>query len=1154
MNSRFHAQSSLVLYSRFSLPLTASSGVFLLRQWMMVTMLIISLICMSSVFAAGINIDVPTRNEVMSQLDALSKQKILSPAEKLSQQDLTKTLEYLDTIERTRQEANQLKQQLAQAPVKLRQATEGLDALKNSSADTLTRESLANYSLRQLESRLNETLDDLQSAQEDLSAYNSQLISLQTQPERVQSAMYNASMRLMQIRNQLNGLSPNPEVLRPSQQQELLTEQVMLNAQLDLQRKNLEANTTLQDLLQKQRDYTTAHINQLERYVQLLQEVVSGKRLILSEKTAKEAQVPNDATDIQNDPLVSRELAINKELSQRLINATKEGNTLVQQNIRVKNWLDRALQSERNLKEQITVLRGSLLLSRILYQQQLNLPASGLITNMGPRIADLRLEQFEINQQRDQLFQGDDYIQTLINESKEKINSDVEDALGQIVDIRRELLDQLNKQLGNQLTLSINLQINQQQLLSVNESLQHTLTQQIFWVSSNKPMDWSWLKALPGALKAELSSFNFTLSLGDVLTGLINSLVFLIPMLLVAGVIRSRYGVINKHLNRLAADVGQLKHDSQMHTPNAILLTLLKVLPGSLVILGIGYWCLRSDFNLSELFWSFFQRLALFWLVFDLTYRMLSPGGITERHFMIAVDRCAHYRRQMVRLGGALLPVIFWSALGDKSPLRLVDDVIGQVVIVIALALLALFVYPFCRDSWREKDSHAVRLVIVTAVAATPIILIGLMVAGYFYTTLQLAGRWIDSLYLLFLWNIVYLTAIRGLGVAARRLAYRRAIARRQSLAKEGAEGSEPVEEPPLALDQINQQSLRLTTLALFVIFATCFYWIWADLITVISYLDSISLWHYTTTVAGASVVQAVTLGNMLVALMALVVAYILTRNLPGLLEVVVLSRLQLRQGTSYAITTILTYLITAIGGITALSSLGVSWDKLQWLVAALSVGLGFGLQEIFANFVSGLIILFERPVRIGDTITIGTFSGNVSKIRIRATTITDFDRKEVIIPNKAFVTERLINWSLSDTITRIIIKVGVAYGSDLEKVKEILLQAAHENHRVMTDPEPQVFFLNFGASTLDHELRLYVRELRDRSYTVDELNRAIDKLCRENDINIAFNQLEVYLHKADGTEVQEVSRPLDAKGLPVPQSGLGDTKPDLPDINKPLA
>lgn len=152
---------------------------------------------------------------------------------------------------------------------------------------------------------------------------------------------------------------------------------------------------------------------------------------------------------------------------------------------------------------------------------------------------------------------------------------------------------------------------------------------------------------------------------------------------------------------------------------------------------------------------------------------------------MISTDRCAHYRRQIVRLGAALLPVIFWSVLGERSPLRLVDDVIGQIVIVIALALLALFIFPFCRDSWRERlpcgtlshyhcnhcDTYSID---------------GVNGCGYFYTTLQLAGRWIDSLYLLFLWNIVYLTAIRGLGVAARRLAYRRAIARRQSMGKEG--------------------------------------------------------------------------------------------------------------------------------------------------------------------------------------------------------------------------------------------------------------------------------------------------------------------------------------------------------------------------------
>ncbi|MDU5791910.1 MAG: mechanosensitive ion channel, partial [Enterobacter hormaechei] len=250
-----------------------------------------------------------------------------------------------------------------------------------------------------------------------------------------------------------------------------------------------------------------------------------------------------------------------------------------------------------------------------------------------------------------------------------------------------------------------------------------------------------------------------------------------------------------------------------------------------------------------------------------------------------------------------------------------------------------------------------------------------------------------------------------------------------------------------------------------------------------------------------------------------------LIRNLPGLLEVLVLSRLNLRQGASYAITTILNYVIIIVGAMTVFGSLGVSWDKLQWLAAALSVGLGFGLQEIFGNFVSGLIILFERPVRIGDTVTIGTFSGTVSKIRIRATTITDFDRKEVIIPNKAFVTERLINWSLSDTTTRVVIRLGVAYGSDLDKVKEVLLKAAADHPKVMHDPAPAVFFTTFGPSTLDHELRLYVRELRDRSYTVDELNRTIDRLCRENDINIAFNQLEVHLRNEKGDEHTEVKR-----------------------------
>lgn len=1075
--------------------------------------------------ALAVTSDLPARSDIQNRLDSLNKQKSQSPADKLVIEDYTKTLDVLDAIDRVKQETAQLKLQAAQAPNKQRQTSDDLAALTTSSDVSLA--SLESLSIRQLESRLNDTLAGLQSAQENLSNYNSQLISLQTQPERVQSAMLTASQRSQQLRNQLNGLEPGEATLRPSQQTLLLTEQALLSAQMEQQRKSLEVNTTLQDLLQKQRDYTAAQINQQERMVQTLQNVVSHKRLNLSEKTAKEAQTSGELQRIQENPLVKTEMETNRQLSQRLIAATEAGNTLVQQSIQVKNWLDRATQSERNLKEQVTVLKGSLLLSRILYQQQQNLPSADELSDMSAQIADLRLEQFDINQQRDELFRGDEYIQKLLARSNTVSDSEVTDALEQILDMRRELLDQLNKQLGNQLMLAINLQINRQQLGSVNASLQRTLTQQIFWVNSNKPMGWSWLKEFPSSLKQQLHGLHIGIKSEQLVQGALRSLLYVVPTMLLVGLIFWRRKSIDHYLDKLSKDVGQLKRDSQLHTPQTIVLLLIKVLPVTLMIMCVGLWLERSGGQLGEFAWLLSQDLALFWLVLGLAWQGLKPGGMFERHFNMAPSLSAHYRRQTLRLGCALLPLIFWSVIGEQIPLYLVDDVIGQWVIVLNLVLLSVLVFPLCRDSWREKDRHTMRLIVVTAIALMPPFLIVLMFSGYFYTTLRLSGRWIESLYLLIIWNVVYMATIRGLSVAARRLAYRRALARRQNTVKEGAEGSEPVPEAPLALEQISQQSLRLTTMALVMVFCGAIYGIWADLVTVFSYLDSVTLWHYNASVGGSNVLQAVTLGNLLLSLAVIVIAYVMTCNLPGLLEVLVLSRLQLRQGTSYAITTILTYLITSVGAVTALSSLGVSWDKLQWLVAALSVGLGFGLQEIFANFVSGLIILFERPVRIGDTITIGSFSGTVSKIRIRATTITDFDRKEVIIPNKAFVTERLINWSLSDTITRVIISIGVAYGSDLEQVKSILLQAARENARVMTDPEPQVFFLTFGASTLDHELRLYVRELRDRSYTVDELNRAIDRLCRENDIDIAFNQLDVYLHNQQGKEVREVSRSL---------------------------
>ncbi len=242
------------------------------------------------------------------------------------------------------------------------------------------------------------------------------------------------------------------------------------------------------------------------------------------------------------------------------------------------------------------------------------------------------------------------------------------------------------------------------------------------------------------------------------------------------------------------------------------------------------------------------------------------------------------------------------------------------------------------------------------------------------------------------------------------------------------------------------------------------------------------------------------------------VIAFLGAKNVPSLLEVTLLSRMDLEAGTSYAVTTIVRYVIVIAGSVVVLQLLGAQWSKLQWLIAALSVGLGFGLQEIVANFVSGIVLLFERPIRIGDTVTVGDQFGTISRIRIRATTMVDWDRREVVIPNKVFITERLINWTLTDQITRTIIRVGVAYGSDVELTEKLLLKIAQDNEKALEDPPPAAVFLRFGDNSLDFELRIFVRGVRELIPLTHEIHVAIDREFRENGIEIAFPQRDLHL------------------------------------------
>jgi potassium efflux system protein len=476
--------------------------------------------------------------------------------------------------------------------------------------------------------------------------------------------MYAASQQLQQIRNRLNGTTTTgDEALRPSQQGLLLAQQALLNAQIEQQRKSLEGNTVLQDTLQKQRDYVSANSNRLEHQLQLLQEAVNSKRLTLTEKTAQEAVTPDETARIQSNPLVKQELDINHQLSQKLIAATENGNQLVQRNIKVKNWLDRALQSERDIKEQISVLKGSLLLSRILYQQQQTLPSADELEDMTNRIADLRLEQFEVNQQRDALFQSDAFVAKLEEGHSNEVTPDVHNALLDVVDMRRELLDQFNKQLGNQLMMAINLQINQQQLMSVSSNLKAILTQQIFWVNSNKPMDWDWIKSFPEALKGQFKAMKITVNWEKAWPAVFVAFLAGLPLLLIAGLIRWRLQWLRNYQTRLASQVGQLRNDTQLHTPKAILIDLIRALPVVLLILAVGLILLTMQLNISELLWAYSKKLALFWLVFGLCWKVLEKDGVAVSHFNMPPQLTSHWRRQIVRVSLALLPLNFWSVV-----------------------------------------------------------------------------------------------------------------------------------------------------------------------------------------------------------------------------------------------------------------------------------------------------------------------------------------------------------------------------------------------------------------------------------------------------------------------------------------------------------
>jgi len=241
--------------------------------------------------------------------------------------------------------------------------------------------------------------------------------------------------------------------------------------------------------------------------------------------------------------------------------------------------------------------------------------------------------------------------------------------------------------------------------------------------------------------------------------------------------------------------------------------------------------------------------------------------------------------------------------------------------------------------------------------------------------------------------------------------------------------------------------------------------------------------------------------------------AVLASRTLSKLLQRRIAKRAYLDPGLRYTMGRLTQYLIIAVGVLLSLkAAFNLDLTSIAVLFTALSVGIGFGLQYIAADIASGFILLFERPVRVGDRITIGEDEGDVQSINLRTTVVATNDRISIIVPNSKLVSQRLINWSYGDPRARISIPVSVAYGSDIELVTNTLLKAAEDVDNVLRDPAPKVQFLKFGDWSLDFRLLVWTNRPRLHTQIRSDINYRIERLFRQAGIEIPFPQTELRL------------------------------------------
>ncbi len=464
-------------------------------------------------------------------IDKLAERKLAEADQKVAKASLEQTLKFLAARDEALQSLEDLKKRLSDAPRQIEENQRELERLKKTKERPVS-ERYSGESAARLEMLLNDRTTQQAEWQKALGEANSLSITAETRPERAQAGISSMQARILEIGSLLKAGKESGKTINADRRGELLAEQAALTVQSQLLRQELAGNNLLQDLGKSQHDLLTEKISRLEKETLDLQALISEKRREQSEKTVAELS-KEGAQGAGTDSLLSQENAKNLRLSDYLLRATDRLNVLTRRNLETKQQLDNLTQSNQALEEQITSCAAACCCRASSTSRNTALPKIKADQSLADEIADLRLGQFELNQERDKLATPQQYLDDLLaQQPSEQVTPELRKDLDTLLATRSELLERLNHELNALLNEAITLQLNQKQLLSTSESLRTTLDEQMFWIPSNQPLDLSWFKMTPTLLKNQLTEIPWGSGVRELGEGLVDRPLLFLPLFL----------------------------------------------------------------------------------------------------------------------------------------------------------------------------------------------------------------------------------------------------------------------------------------------------------------------------------------------------------------------------------------------------------------------------------------------------------------------------------------------------------------------------------------------------------------------------------------------------------------------------------------------